>query len=437
VFGLRERTARGRFVDKSKAASGTNAPSGGKIPIKLAKAEHPLFRYILDVLDAALEPRVQMSNIFGVPDSTAPRGIRGGLFIPTGRFRFALNAVGTETTRFSGKKSNLWDGGNPQNIRGDYKDWLVADENHVMLDVDYSQSDDVFIAYESQDPDKIKVIEDELDAHAVNGELFFEIPYERIVEGKRNKEAWCVHPILGVRQNAKRAGHGSNFQMAAMTLYVTMGREAVIACAETLGNPDAASWDQERLVALCGTLMAKYRRRYRRLTKNEWYKEIADQLLRDGKITNCYGITRHFLGDPKDNGTQREATAFYGQSATAGNMNRVMNEIDWGFIPATFRDGPNPDRYEKPRMMDWSTHGFAFHLQVHDNFLCQLNLNHPRFREAAHNLLHVMNRPTIIHGREVRVKAEAELGLRWGKKMLAWDGDISTLDSTIAKLKFD
>lgn len=436
VFGLRERTARGRYYDPNKPKTRENTPSAGKIPVKLAKAEHPLFRFILDVMDSALEPRVQMSNIFGYPDESAPRGVRGGLYLPTKRFRYALNAVGTETTRFSGKKSNFWDGGNPQNIRSEYKDWLIADEDHIILDVDYSQSDDVFIAYESQDPDKIAVIESGDDVHSRNGELFFGIPYEKIVEGKRNKEKWCIDPIIGVRQNSKRAGHGSNFQMAAMTLYVTMGREAVIACAEVLGHPDAASWDQERLVNLCGLLMGKYRKRYRRLNKNEWYKEIAQELT-TGKITNCFGVTRWFLGDPADNGTQREATAFYGQSATAGNMNRVMYEIDWGFIPQTFRDGPNPHRYEKPLKMDWKSHGFGFHLQVHDNFVSQLNLKHPRFREAAHNLLHVMNRPVIIHGREVRVAAEAELGLRWGKKMIAWDGKPETLDSAIAKLKFN
>lgn len=435
VFGLRPRNDRGRYVERDGKGKG-KSPSAGKIPIKMAKTEHPLFKYILDALDGALEPRVQMSNIFGYPDPESPRGVRGGLYLPTGRFRYSLNAVGTETTRYSGKKSNFWDGGNPQNIRGTYKDWLVADEDHIFLDVDYSQSDDVFIAYESQDPDKIAVVESGADTHAVNGELFFGIPYDKIVEGHRNKEKWCIDPIIGVRQNSKRASHGSNFQMAAMTLYVTMGREAVVGCAEILGHEDAATWDQDKLVALCGQLMNRYRRRYKRLTAKEWYKEIADQLTRVGKITNCFGDTRSFLGDPKDNGTQREATAYIGQSATAGNMNRVIYEIDHGFIPESFRDGANPDRHEKPLMMNWESHGFGFHLQVHDNYVTQLNLKHPRFREAAHNLLHVMNRPVIIHGREVRIRAEAELGLRWGKNMTSWDGKPETLDSAIAKLKF-
>lgn len=436
VFGLRPRNAKGRYIDPKKEQKGDNAPSAGKIPLKMAKSEHPLFKYIIETLEAALEPRVQMSNIFGYPDSSSSYGIRGGVYLPTKRFRYALNAAGTETTRFSGKASNFWDGTNPQNIRGDYKDWLVADENYVILDVDFSQSDDVFMGYESQDPDKIAIVESGKDAHAVNGELFFGIPYDKICEGKANKEKWCVHPIIGVRQNSKRIVHGSNFQMAGMTLYVTMGRESVVAAAELLGFKDANQWTQEKLVALCDRLMGKYRSRYKRLTKNEYYKEIANALKHNGQLTNAFGITRSFLGDPADNGTQREATAFIGQSDTAGNMNRVMYEIDWGWMPDTFRDGPNPDRYEKPLKMDWESHGFRYHLQVHDNFVTQLNLNHPRWKEAAHNLLHVMNRPVIIHGREARIRAEADLGFRWGKNMTSWDGDVNKLDSVIAKLKF-
>lgn len=438
LFGLRERTARGRFVDQKKPRKGTNAPSGGKLPMKLAKSEHPLFRAIIETIENALEPKVQLSNIFGYSDDTKPFGVRGGLFMPVKRFRTAYNPCGTETTRFSSKKSNFWDGGNSQNIRGKYKDWIIPDnEDCIFLDVDYSQSDDVFIGYESQDPDKIAVIESGKDGHAVHAELFYGIAYDEIVKGKKAGEDWVVHPIRGVRQNAKRVVHGTNFQMAGYTLYVTMGREAVISVAEMLGNQDAAKWDEVRLVHLCQTLMDKYRGKYKRLTKNGWYKEIAMMLESTQAVTNAFGITRNFLGNPKDNGTQREATAYIGQSDTAGNMNRVMYEIDWGYIPDTFRDGPNPDRYEKPRVMSWESHGFSFMLQVHDNFVSQLNLRNPNWKEAAHNLLHVMNRPVMIHGREVRIKAEAEIGLRWGKGMLEWDGkDPNDIERIVAKLKF-
>ena len=305
----------------------------------------------------------------------------------------------------------------------------MADEGKILLDVDYSQSDDVFIAYESQDPDKIAVVESGADSHAVNGELFFGVSYDAIVAGKRAHDPIIVHPTTGIRQLAKRIVHGTNFQMAAMTLYVTMGREAVVEAARLLGNPDAYLLTQEQLINVCARLMGAYRKKYKRLNTKEYYADIAAMLKKDRAITNCYGITRQFLGDWSDNGTQREATAFIGQSATAGNMNRVMYEIDHGFIPQQFRDGPNPHAREKPLQMSRESHGFAFHLQVHDNFVPQLDTRHPNWKEAAHNLLQVMNRPVIIHGRMVRVAAEAELGIRWGGNMTSWDGkDVHALD---------
>lgn len=422
LFGLRERNDKGRLIKQNEEKKGMNAPSAGKIPLKMAKTEHPLFGLIIDKMEEAMTPDIQISNVCN-------------MYLATDRFRTAFGAVGTDTTRFNSKKSNFWDGSNAQNIRKDYRDWLVADEHHLFLDVDYSQSDDVFVSYESEDPDKIALVESGKDAHAVNGELFFGLAYDSIVAGKKAKDPKIVHPVKGIRQIAKRVVHGTNFQMAAMTLYVTMGRESVVTAAELLGHRDAGSWDQDRLVQLCGQLMLKYRRKYKRLNAKEWYRDIYNELKSKGSITNCFGITRRFLGNPEDNGTQRVATAFLGQSATAGNMNRVMREIDQGFIPKKFRDGPNPMWDDEPRMMSKESHGFSFHLQVHDNFVPQVDMRHPLWRQAAHNLLYVMDRPVIIKGRHVRIKAEAELGFRWGNQVVEWNGDINTIDSAVQKAK--
>lgn len=435
LFGLRERNDRGRYVDMSKPLKAGNAPSAGKIPLKMAKTEHPLFERIIDRLDQAMEPAQQLSNIFGRPDPDTGQ-IKGGYRLAHGRLRTTYGAASVESTRYNSKGSAFWDGGNLQNIRDEFRDFIVSDPGSIFMDVDYSQSDDVFIAYESQDPEKIRVIESGLDSHAVNGELFFGVPYDRIVAGKKANDPYIVHPIKGIRQNSKRIVHGTNFQMAAMTLYITMGgREPAIAIAEILGYADAATWSQEQLVNLCGKLMLKYRGKYKRLNKKEWYGELERELKTKGALTNAGGITRNFLGDPADNATQREATAFIGQSDTAYNMNRSQYEVDHGWMPKRFRDGPNPDYGQTPLKMDWQSHGFGFHLQNHDNFVTQHMLDHPRWKEGCYNLLQVMNRPIIIHGREVRVKIEASFGFRWSKKMIEWKGDIRDLDDIVNQLR--
>lgn len=424
VLGAKPRNARGRYCDSKKPLKGQNAPSSGAIALKLIKTEHPIFNRIITALQDAMEPDKQISNVCNMK-----------LF--TDRFRTNFQPAGTETTRFSSKASNFWDGGNAQSIREQYRDWIVADPDCILMEVDYSQSDDVFIGYESQDPVKIAVIESGVDGHAVHGELFFGKPYDEIVAGKKAGDPLIIHPTTGIRQLSKRIVHGTNFQMAAMTLYTTMGREAVVAAAKLLGHHNADSWAQENLVHLCGQLMLKYRKKYKRLNRKEWYKDIFDQLKIYGTLTNAFGVTRRFLGDPNDNGTQREATAFIGQSDTAGNMNRSMYEIDWGYIQPHFRDAPNPSAHERPLKMDLESHGFRFMLQIHDSFVVQLSLNHPRWKEAAHNLLTVMERPVIIHGRQFSVKTESAFSFRWSKSEgEEWKGrDVSDLDRVVALAK--
>lgn len=430
VLGARERNAKGRFVDPGKPRSGLNSPSAGAIVIKSVKSEHPLYDFILSSLEDSMEPDKQMGLITG---RQTDEGIKGGIKFFTDRFRTCYSAAGTTSTRFSSKGSNFWDGTNAQNIRGSMRDFLVADPGCILLDVDYSQSDDVFIGYESNDPAKIQVIESGVDGHAVHGELFFKTPYATIVAGKRAGDPAIVHPIYGIRQLSKRIVHGTNFQMAAITLFMTMGKDAVVAAMKLMGNPDAHNWTQDQLINGCQNLMRAYRKKYPRLTPKEWYAEIAHALKTKGTLTNAFGVTRRFMGDPSDNGTQREATGFIGQSDTAGNMNRAMYEIDHGYIPTHFRDGPNPDASDSARKMDLDSHGFRFLLQTHDSFTAQLQLDHPRFEEAIHNLLYVMERPVIINGHTVRVKTEAEFGLRWGKKMQSWNPDKESISDVVAR----
>lgn len=427
VLGCRKRNAKGRPLGKDSKES----PSTGAIVLKTAKTEHPLVGHIIGAMEEVMEADKQMGLITGREDADGK--VKGGIKFFTDRLRTSYSGVGTTSTRYSSKSSNFWDGSNVQNIRGGMRDFAIADPDCILIDFDYSQSDDVFVGYESNDPHKIEVIESGKDGHAIHGELFFARPYDWIVAGKKAGDPQVVHPTRGVRQLSKRVVHGSNFMMAALTLFFTMGREAVVAAAEFAGHADANRWPQEKLVLFCGELDRKYRNKYPRLKMNGWYKDLTLELQKTGTLTNAFGITRTFLGDPKDSGTLREASGFMGQSATAGNMNRAQYEIDRGYIPRNFRDGVNPSANAEPRKMNIDSHGFRFLLQTHDSFTCQINLNHKRWKEAVLNLLHVMERPVTINGHVFRVKTEAEFGRRWGKKMLPWNGDPDTLDDLAAR----
>lgn len=426
VLGATPRNAKGRVCKANEK------PSSGAIAVKQIKNDHPLFKYILKALEDAMVPDKQMGNITGRVDEEGK--VKGGIKFFTNRLRTSYNAAGTETTRFSSKGSAFWDGTNVQNIRDKYRDFAVADPGHILIDVDYSQSDDFFMGFESGDKNKIDVLESGRDGHAVHGELFFKRDYEWIVAGKKVNDLEVVHPIYGIRQLSKKIVHAANFNMTPPTLYlVLMGKDATIAAMKYLGHQDAHTWNQAQLITGGGYLLDAYRRRYPRLTDRGYFRELKEKLMLDAQLTNAFGITRRFMGDPKDSATIREAAAFMGQSGTAGNMNRVMYEIDHGFIPSSFRDGENPHRGDSPRRMDLQSHGFRFLLQTHDSFTAMLSLDHPRLHEAVNNLLYVMDRPVLIHGREVRVRTEASLGLRWGKNMIPYVPGEDNLDDVIAR----
>src|SRR3546814_2748417 len=74
--------------------------------------------------------------------------------------------------------------------------------------------------------------------------------------------------------------------MAAMTLYLTMGRDAVVVAAKLAGHSNADSWPQEALVNFCGTLDRKYRNKYPRLKMNGWYADLLQEVKSKGTTTN-------------------------------------------------------------------------------------------------------------------------------------------------------
>lgn len=396
-----------RYTDKGKPAKGRTKPSSGKNALRMIKTRHPLYKRILDQMEATIEPRMQISNVCDMK-------------LRTGRFRTHYSAVGTVTNRFGSRKSNFNDGGNAQNIRGASRDWLEADEDYILFEVDYSQSDAVFIAFESQDRKYMETMTSGKDTHAFHCAMFFKRNYDAIVKGKKAGDPEIVHPTKGIRNISKRIVHGANFQMHHETLYVLMGRDAVVAAAVSLGYKNAHTWSDTQLLDICKRFLKEFRALYPRLTANAWYKEIREALVANGgRQTDAYGCTRLFLGDPDSHATQREATSQYGQANTAGNINRTFDELLFGYIPEKFRDGPNPHRHEIPLRLDSADAQIL--LQTHDSLAMQFNTKVPNWKQGVDKLLTVMERPVIIHGREVSVPTDAEYGKQWSKKMTPLD----------------
>lgn len=386
VLGARPLSGKGKY-SKDKTARSTDE----KI-LKHVADQHPFFDYIITRVQECKKPLNNKSK-YGSPHQN-DKGKWRGLYSINRRYLYAYSAGATETTRFNCKSHQLWVGNNAQNWPEAEREIIVSDKGMVFLESDYSQSDAWFIAFHSQDPDYIATMESGKDTHAIHAEHFFKRAYADIVRGNENNEEWCIHPTRGVRNLTKRIVHGCNFRMAAFTLFIQMGKESVIAAGLALGYKDAGSWDQDKCVTLCEYLIKAFVKKYKRLPT--WFIEIVTEATKNGNLVrNAFGHYRLFFGNiAEDHAIQRQLTANYGQSGTAGNINRSLLKF----------------HYESKLIES----GVELRLQTHDSMLFAIpkEIIHP----AAKEILTIMNEPVTINGREFRVPADAKIGLTWGKK---------------------
>lgn len=409
LLGGKLRNAKGRFVDKASDAS------TGATVLRSMRSEGPILRRIVNGIMAAGEPAKQISNV-----------IIGTRRSPWGRLYTSYAATGTTTTRLSSSASPLTYGSNVQNIRKGYRDFICSDgPDSFLLDFDLSAGDDVFVSFESGDPKKIELFKSGRDAHSTNATLFFpHWNYDDVVSGKRADDPRVVHPITGIRQISKKLSHGCNYLMAALTLLMTAGREAIVAAAKEIGFEDAGIWTQEALAKFCESREILYRNHYTRFQRTgpkSWYGDLQRELERTGGFLTPFNYFQRFLGDKRDQNVLRAVAATAGQAGTAGRINMAMVEFTHGIIPRSFRDGPNPHAKEIPRLISRERNGVSLRLQTHDSFTFNVNTTHPHWEEGVEAILEVMTRPVVIRNSQTGeletfvVKNEGELGWCWGK----------------------
>jgi hypothetical protein len=288
------------------------------------------------------------------------------------------------------------------------------------MEVDFSAADDIFVSYESEEQKKIDVIEKGLDTHSFNAaEIFFtNWTYESIVEGKKAGSDLVVHPVSGVRQITKKVTHGCNYLMAAMTLLMSAGRDTIVAAAIHHGHEDAKSWNQEKLLAFCEQLDRAYRHYYPRFERdtNSFYADLHRELIATGGFRTIFNYHQRFFADAEDQATLRAVAATAGQANTAGRVNMAMLELDHGIRYKEFRDGQAPDHEEDALYISDDSCGCSLRLQTHDSIGFNVRYNHPNWEEGVRRIFHVMRRPVVCKGREVRVGIEAEVSIHWAGK---------------------
>lgn len=357
-----------------------------------------------------------VQSIFGVkkPRNNASKYGKSGLLY-NGRFIFNIKASGTVTGRFSGSSSNMFTGTNPQNIPAPVRSMFVAEDNHVILAADYSQSDSYFVAFESGDPVMIETTLDDRDTHAVHVEALLGYDYETVVRGKAMSEDWVVDPITGVRQIIKKVVHGTNYGMMGATMLVNSGRRAIVAAAVSLlqteyrqafclflGLPhdrehSPENWTRTQLEDTCSFLQKLYYNRYASYTR--WRDAAVKHATMDGHMATSFGpYTVVTQASPSKQ--ERFFASFFGQGGTAGNINNSLLRL---FYLAD----------------DIWQEGFFLCVQVHDENIGQI----PDTKLwLADRVVNIMSAECTIRDRRFVVPVEADIARTWTKAGVPWTG---------------
>jgi DNA polymerase I-like protein with 3'-5' exonuclease and polymerase domains len=333
-----------------------------------------------------------------------------------GRFMYGLGSAGTETGRFNCTHHQFWVGNQVQNVPERVGDFIVADPGYVFFEPDFSGSDAWFVAAASGDERMRFNLLSGKDMHCLHASWFFKETYEAIMEGVKNNIEVYAHPVTGKRQIAKRIGHGKNYDMMGIRLYLLMGRQATIAAALAMGYENPYAWSDNQFGQFCQGLLDDYDKMYPQ--KAAWGKRMCAEGAKNGNLITCaFDRTRLFFGSLTDGGaTQREALAYIGQGGTAGNVNRCLLRLYYDYAN---------DNDE-----------CVFLTQTHDSMLFQIKID--RLHYWAENILTLMRQPITINDWTFTVPVAAKAGFSWRRGLTKyspqttldalWDHEMKTIE---------
>lgn len=363
---------------------GKESKSTDKVALGQIQYQHPLVKRFVDQLHKITVPNKLITDFSNCE-------------LDNGRMLYSLNASGTNTSRASSSGSPFWIGRNMQNIAPIIRESMVADDGMILFDIDYSQSDNYFVAYESEDPKCIEVVCDPRDTHCIHTAHFFKMSYEDAYNDPHKKAKDSP------RSCTKKIVHGCNYDMKERTMFLNicaeLGKEALIKAAELLGYKDAWTLSDKALINVCKQLQQSYFELYPHLKtwSGRLVKECYDN---GGTLTTALGFTRKFFGNyVADDAVHRTMASLKGQGGTGGNINRAMYQFYYG------RGDGRPSLHSR---------GARLLLQVHDSLVGEVPVDN---MELIDELIDIMEQPITIKGREMFVPVEADIGFTWSKAM--------------------
>lgn len=315
------------------------------------------------------------------------------------RMRCSYNPRGTTTGRLSSSATVFGTGTNYQNLPPEFRQFLVADDGYLLIELDKRQAEWVVVAFSSGDANMMRVIQEQKDPHTYTAHLITHLPEELIkmedkiighttdpTEISRLRatkftpdaislfhKARFLPRTMSCRQCGKKSNHGLNYDEGYRKFALINELE-------------------ERESKL---MVETYHEVYPGI-RNTWHRKIKSQLERDRTIVNPFGRKRRFL-DRWGDELFKAAYAFEPQSTVVDMLNQGMCEI-----------------YENQESLK-KVENLA---QVHDSLLVQ----HPlgdwnEIAQAAHDMRDKLTPQVSIDGREFKIETDMKIGLNWGDMM--------------------
>ena len=173
-----------KIVDKPKLTK-TKQYSTSEEELKKHVDKHPIIPLILEYRSLK---KLLSAYIDSLPKLINPK---------TGRIHTSYNQTITATGRLSSNNPNL------QNIpirteegRQIRKAFIASDENHIIIDADYSQIELRIMAHLSQDPNMIKAFQEGKDIHTETAAKIFGVPPEKVTKEMRYKAKTANFAII-------------------------------------------------------------------------------------------------------------------------------------------------------------------------------------------------------------------------------------------------
>lgn len=232
-----------------------------------------------------------------------------------------ITPYGTESGRANSSESSYWCGFNGQNLPSEdlevVKSWVKADDGFELAEADGEQAEARCVGYISGCKSLIDLVESENDYHSWNASKFFGIPYEDIYDNATKKKK-----MPALRNLSKRVNHGSNYNMRAYMLFLTMGPKNVAEAKSLLKLP--TSWTA---IQVCDHLLATYVKAYPEV-KIDWYAHIKKTIKYTHRLTSALGWTRWFFGDmERSRDAFNSAVAHGPQNLSVKILNRGIRKV--------------------------------------------------------------------------------------------------------------